>query len=134
MTSPCCAPVVTGLQAQLRELERKQLAGESLNADEKRLRERIVASSAGEAGVIGYRRSGCARQRGIRERFARGPEIGARYDQRFREIFQIGRRPQDPPTCRTSNLVPGQRPLCRRRWHLLQFMPSTAKSCGRAII
>lgn len=117
-----------GLQAQLRELERKQLAGESLNADEKRLRERIVASSAGEAGVIGAAERLRA-QRGIRERFARGLEIGARYDQRFREIFQSAGVPEDLaylPHVESSFQASARSSVGAAG--IFQFMPSTAKS------
>lgn len=117
-----------GLEARLRELERKQLAGESIDAEEKRLRAKIVASSAGEAGVIGAA-DRLRAQRGIRERFARGLEIGARYDQRFREIFRSAGVPEDLaylPHVESSFQASARSSVGAAG--IFQFMPTTAKS------
>lgn len=117
-----------GLEAQLRELERKQLASETLNADEKRLRAKIVASSAGEAGVIGAA-DRLRAQRGIRERFARGMEIGARYDGRFRQIFREAGVPEDLaylPHVESSFQASARSSVGAAG--IFQFMPGTAKN------
>lgn len=116
------------LEARLRELERKTVAGESLDDGEKKLRARIVASSAGAAGITGSA-DRLRAQRGIRERFKRGVEISGRYDSRFRGIFREAGVPEDLaylPHVESSFQANARSSVGAAG--IWQFMPSTARN------
>jgi membrane-bound lytic murein transglycosylase D len=81
------------LGQRLAVLEAKVAAGDSLNAEERELRDKIV-SVAGPQAVFGAHER-LRSQRGMRERFRRGLEISGRYDEAFREIFRSQGLPED---------------------------------------
>ncbi len=81
------------LGARLGSLESKVGTGEDLTADERELRDKIVAG-AGPQAVFGARER-LRSQRGMREKFRRGLEISGRYDGAFREIFRGEGLPED---------------------------------------
>ena len=81
------------LGQRLAVLEAKVAAGDSLNAEERELRDKIV-SVAGPQAVFGAHER-LRSQRGMRERFRRGLEISGRYDEAFREIFRSHGLPED---------------------------------------
>lgn len=115
------------LESQLRELERKVVSGESLTADEKALRAKIVASSAGTTGVSGAA-DRLRAQRGIRERFTRGIAISGRYDNQFRQIFRQAGVPEDLaylPHVESSFQASARSSVGAAG--IWQFMPATAR-------
>ncbi len=81
------------LEARLLDVERRAAAGESLEGEDAALALEIVTTAGTDAlpGAHARVRS----QRGLRERFGRGLEIGARYDARFREVFREAGLPED---------------------------------------
>ncbi len=78
---------------RLRALEHKVAAGISLNAEEQRLYDQLVAKG-GKQAVFGAA-DRLRIQRGVREKFRRGLEISGRYDSIFREIFRARGLPED---------------------------------------
>lgn len=83
----------TRLEARLLEIERRVALGAELDDEDKALALRIATTAGTDAlrGAHARVRS----QRGLRERFRRGLEIGARYDARFREAFRQAGLPED---------------------------------------
>ena len=77
----------------LRSLEHKVAGGKSLNAEEQRLYDQLVAKG-GKRAVFGAA-DRLRVQRGVREKFRRGLEISGRYDQTFRGIFRSRGLPED---------------------------------------
>ncbi len=121
------------LEGALRQLEHKAATGEPLNDAEQALKAKIVASSAGEAGVRGAAERLRA-QRGIRERFRRGLELGSRYDARFRALFREAGLPEDLaflPHVESSFQASARSSVGAAG--IWQFMPATARHHGMAL-
>lgn len=78
---------------RLSELERRLLAGETLNPEQQALADFITAHAGAQAvyGAAERLRS----QRGVRERFHRGLAISGRYDAAFRQVFREAGLPED---------------------------------------
>jgi membrane-bound lytic murein transglycosylase D len=81
------------LRSRLASMERKVASGESLDRDERALRDKI-ADAAGPRAIPGAHER-LRVQRGVRERFRRGLEISGRYNETFREIFRAKGLPGD---------------------------------------
>ncbi len=81
-------------KSRLNALEDKMAAGLPLDADEKEL-VRYVAEKTGHINAIHGASERLRYQRGLRERFMRGLEIGRRYDEHFRQIFRNAGLPED---------------------------------------
>jgi membrane-bound lytic murein transglycosylase D len=78
---------------QLRELEQRVRAGQSLSGTDKTLLAKFE-QSGNRDGVFGAA-DRVRSQRGLRERFHRGIEISGRYDNAFREIMRSHGVPED---------------------------------------
>ena len=81
-------------KSRLNALEDKMAAGLPLDANEKELL-RYVAEKTGHANAIRGASERLRYQRGLKERFMRGLEIGRRYDEQFRRIFRNAGLPED---------------------------------------
>ena len=81
-------------KSRLNALEDKMAAGLPLDANEKELL-RYVAEKTGHANAIRGASERLRYQRGLKERFMRGLEIGRRYDDQFRRIFRNAGLPED---------------------------------------
>ena len=81
-------------KSRLNTIEDKTAAGMALNADEKEL-VRYLADKTGRANSIQGASERLRYQRGLKERFMRGLEIGRRYDSQFRQIFRNAGLPED---------------------------------------
>ena len=81
-------------KSRLNTLEDKMAAGLPLDANEREL-VRYVTEKTGHANAIRGASERLRYQRGLKERFMRGLEIGRRYDERFRQIFRNAGLPED---------------------------------------
>jgi membrane-bound lytic murein transglycosylase D len=80
-------------RARLQQLSRKLASKAALSAEERALRDKILAAGGSAALIDPADR--IRSQRGLRERFHRGLEISGRYDQAFRAIFRRHGVPED---------------------------------------
>ncbi len=80
-------------QARLQNIAAAERDGSALSAEDRALRQRLVA--AGGPAAISEAYSRLRTQRGVRERFRRGLEISGRYDAAFRLIFKEAGLPED---------------------------------------
>lgn len=81
-------------QQRMRYLEEAWVQNRTLGAPDKAIMSRLEAAAARPDAVLGAADRVRA-QRGLRERFKRGLEISARYEQTFRRIFSDAGLPED---------------------------------------
>ena len=81
-------------RSRLNAVEDKVNAGMALEPDEKELVQYVAEKSGHRNGIQGASER-LRHQRGMKERFMRGIEIGRRYDGQFRQIFRNAGLPED---------------------------------------
>ena len=82
-------------QDRLYQLENKLGSGLRLDEDDREVAALLEASRGDLPNVIHDAGKRVRSQRGMRERFLRGLQIGARYEQRFRKIFRDAGLPEE---------------------------------------
>ncbi|MGY6215152.1 lytic transglycosylase domain-containing protein [Methylolobus aquaticus] len=81
-------------QQRMRDLEEAWVQNRNLGVPDKAILSRLEGAAARPDAILGAADRVRA-QRGLRERFKRGLEISARYDQTFRRIFRDAGLPED---------------------------------------